>query len=231
MNHFELASPSLREPRGEYTDFAYQVLARCYLPIPEELPSMSLVDTLSYRRSRRRFGCLDPDDLSTLLWMAGRSRGRRVDPSGRPYQIRATPSAGGIHPIDVMVVDHAALPPKIHLYDPSAHALCELCIADHQQLDVLLDTVNDILPTENGTVIWFVAQFGRTMAKYIDGESLVWRDAGALLAVFCLVGESIGLSCCAIGITGEPAISAALGGPDRLRGVGGLAVGARSHAE
>lgn len=231
MSHIELASPTLRDSWAECHGFPYRVLSRRYLPTPETLPVTSLVDVIESRRSRRDFGLLDEDELGTLLWIAARTRGTRTDPSGRRYQIRAAPSAGGLHPVDLIVIEGVRSSPRVHLYDPLAHALCELHIADQQQLESLLKFVNDILPAGEGVLMWFVAQFERTLAKYVNGESLVWRDAGSLLALIYLAAEAMGLSCCAIGPTGEPEISKALGGDDRLRGVGGCLIGRRASSD
>jgi hypothetical protein len=54
------------------------------------------------------------------------------------------------------------------------------------------------------------------MSKYQNGESLIWLDAGALLSTIYLVAEASGLACCAVGITGAPWVTQALGGEDRL---------------
>lgn len=82
-------------------------------------------------------------------------------------------------------------------------------------------------PAEDGVLLWFVAQFGRTLGRYVDGESLVWRDAGALLATVYLVCEALGLACCAIGPSGDPDMPQIVGAENELRGVGGCIVGSR----
>jgi len=76
-------------------------------------------------------------------------------------------------------------------------------------------------------MLWFAAQFDRTLSRYNNGESLVWRDSGALAATIALVAECLHLSSCAIGITGEPFISQILDSKGALVGVGGLLIGQR----
>ena len=49
-----------------------------------------------------------------------------------------------------------------------------------------------------------LAEPGKTSAKYQHGESLIWRDAGILLAVMALIAEALDYSFCPLGITGEP---------------------------
>lgn len=227
MGHIELFSPALRQPQLTTDDFSFSVVKREYLPVPEQAPDRPCVQALSSRRSRRDFGPLAATGLSQLLWWAAKTKLAGRDATGHRWESRPAPSAGGRHPVDTIVIDRHEISLRVGLYDPVAHALCQVKVADEKTLERLMRQVNDIVPIEQGILLWFVAQFDRTMAKYQDGESLVWRDAGALLAVFYLACEALDLSCCAIGITGEPEISVALGGPDKLRGVGGLVVGSR----
>lgn len=66
---------------------------------------------------------------------------------------------------------------------------------------------------------------GRTLAKYRQGESLVWRDAGALVATIGFACNAIGIKCTPFGPTGEPFLSRLLGGPGAPKGVGGCVIG------
>jgi hypothetical protein len=42
----------------------------------------------------------------------------------------------------------------------------------------------------------------RTLSRYPEGMSLIWRDAGALLATVHLVASDLGLSSCIVGTSG-----------------------------
>ncbi|MEK6280408.1 MAG: nitroreductase family protein [Acidobacteriota bacterium] len=116
-----------------------------------------------------------------------------------------------------------------YIYEPAAHALGRLKLPNNEVLSQFVDLVNQILLLENSTIIWFAAQFDRTLSKYEDGESLVWRDCGALIATISLVAECLGLNCCAVGITGEPLISQMLSSEERVVGVGGLLLGSANN--
>lgn len=80
------------------------------------------------------------------------------------------------------------------------------------------------LPSEQATRLLLVAELGKTAAKYQHGESLIWRDAGALLAVMAVVAEALDCVLCPLGITGEPWASR-LAPPGVLTGVGLVLVG------
>jgi SagB-type dehydrogenase family enzyme len=115
----------------------------------------------------------------------------------------------------------------VYLYQPEPHALAKLRIANDSSLEALFDSIDGIINARNATMLWFAAQFDRTLSRYKNGESLVWRDSGALVATIALVAECLHLSSCAIGITGEPFISQSLASKGALIGVGGLLIGQR----
>jgi hypothetical protein len=113
------------------------------------------------------------------------------------------------------------------LYDSLGHSLGQLALASRAPYRRLHALVNTLLPLGASVVVWFVADFGRTLARYRHGESLVWRDAGALLATMNLVAEALGMNCCALGATGDPWVSRMLQAGTTVRGVGGCLIGGR----
>jgi SagB-type dehydrogenase family enzyme len=183
-------------------------------------------EVLADRRSRRKFGSLEISTLSTFLWLGCKTRERSAAASGVVWEHRPAPSAGGRHPIDILILDQFEKLATVSLYDPISHALIQLG-CDSQIVQQLAATGQQLLPHTEGLVIWFAAQFDRTLSKYDDGESLVWRDAGALLATMHLTAEALRLNFCALGHTGEPLISAMLEGQATAIGVGGCVVGSR----
>ena len=77
----------------------------------------------------------------------------------------------------------------------------------------------------SGSIIWFVARSNITRARYTNPESVIWRDAGALLATICLAATALNLVACPIGASGEPFIRRLLAAPDHVYGVGACAIG------
>lgn len=227
MPRIDLLSPIKRGQELPYSEFAYQIRDVIYLPVPEILRGIAFLDVIEARRSRRDFAPLSIKDLSTILWFTAKTFSSKHEESGYNWQHRPTPSAGGRHPIDILITNQNPGRDAFYLYDPLAHALCELEVHDEEAGEELLCEIETALPIGGATIICFVAQFERTLSKYDHGESLVWRDSGALLALVCLVAEALQLSCCGFGITGEPWISRMFGAGNLLSGVGGCLCGNR----
>jgi SagB-type dehydrogenase family enzyme len=222
----DLGPPRLRRVAIRYTEWEYAVTSVDYLPLPDVPGSPEFFRVLEGRRSFRCFGPLSRGDLSALLWFTGKTL--ESAPPGSPrWEHRHVPSAGGRHPIDLLVLDRTLGPDTLQWYDPCAHALCTLQVRDRGALHRLRNSADHVLQGQDGVVIWHAAQFARTTSRYADGESLVWRDAGALVAVTTLVAEALGIVCCPLGTTGEPHLSGALGAERIVQGVGGCVVGSR----
>jgi SagB-type dehydrogenase family enzyme len=225
MNRIDLASPFPREIEIPYLEFPYVIEDISYLPEPDPLPDIPFQAVLASRQSRRTFNPLVQDDLNSLLWHSARALAVSSPSQSTRWQHRPTPSAGGRHPIDILIFDEQNQPRSVHLYQPEAHALAKLKDLDISSMERLFVAVDEVVAPEQARILWFGAQFERTLSKYENGESLVWRDAGALLATLSFVAECLSLNCCAIGITGEPFISGLLGKNSNVVGVGGLLVG------
>lgn len=221
-------SPSPRLRRRAFREWQYGIVTWHYLPPPPEDLSANAFRVLSERRSRRTFDAISIDRLGNLLWFT--SKTRQVQCLGRSrWQRRPTPSAGGCHPIDVLVepwpIDHD----RLYYYDPVSHALGEVCLDSPVDLRLAKEqAIAATSATGNGFIIWHLAQFRRTLAKYHRGASLVQRDAGALVGVTCVAAEALGLACCPLGISGEPFLSRALGSRTYSVGLGGCVVGQNS---
>lgn len=230
MEITELPSPELRETESLYKAPVYPIVGRRYLPKPECTPSTSFAEVFSRRRTRRSFGVSSESDISNLLWHASKILETRVEPSGFVWSHRGSPSAGGRHPISIVVLQLGATGQEPELYDPLGHCLCRLELEDARPLEAYAALIRSIIGTTQGTCLCYVADLARSATKYRHCESLVWRDAGCLLATMQLVAEWHGLNFCAVGPTGEPFVSQAFGCPDRLRGVGACVIGGRESA-
>lgn len=228
MKRTDLFSPVPRERELPHGEFPYSIEEKSYLPEPDALPSVTFASVLASRESRRSFKPLSPDDLNSLLHYSARALVVASPNQSPRWQHRPTPSAGGRHPVDLLVIQPQDSSPTVRLYQPEPHALAKLKVANTQSLEKLCKLVNEVVSQEEATILWFGAQFDRTLSKYENGESLVWRDVGALLGTISFVAECLGLNSCALGITGEPFISELLASNGKVIGVGGLLVGRRS---
>lgn len=254
MTSTDRAGAAAAEPRPRavwraHKDYAYHVGAAVSLPVPEP-PSVECFAALLRRRTTRAFAPLATPALSVLLWYAARTLEMDSAPPGTRgrWEHRVAPSAGGRHPVDVLVMrpepaagadgaraGSASPGHEFWWYDGLRHTLRPLLPitpAARAGMAGLAELPARILGAVPGladaTVLWHAAQFERTAAAYDGAESLVWRDAGCLLGVTVVVAAALDLACCPLGATGEPFVSAAVGAPGgEVLGVGGVVVGAR----
>ena len=227
MTFTELPEPSPREqpisPLGERMTFK----SREFLNIPAKPADVSFWDVIANRRSRRRFGRMDRTRLSEFLWNGVKSRETSLSRCGVRWQSRPYPSAGGIYPIDVLLVEPTAAGCRCAWYNAVSHSLDTPQMPNSQGADTLFAVANEVIPAEEGTVLWFVANFSLCNAMYSNPESLVWRDSGALLSALCFVAEALQIACCALGATGSQQIRTTLGLGHEYAGVGGCIIGSR----
>ena len=118
---------------------------------------------------------------------------------------RPSPSAGALHPVDVLLV-HGDI--QVSRYVPLAHRLQTLQVSAPGQLKAFCDDCRQILPRASGTPIILVGDLGRVKAAYRRPESLFWRDGGALMQTLFLVMTAYRLAFCPLGILGTPVVHA-----------------------
>lgn len=216
-------NPELRKNIKKYSPLNYKIDEYILLPGILDRVNSSFFDVLNNRKSTRSFGQLGLDQLSTLLWYSVKAKKLSVSESGMILSHRAAPSAGGIHPIDVFVSLPISLSKRqLLLYDPIGHRLARIKIncADGSGF---FKEIDSCLPLTEGTLIWFGASLSDTGMKYVNYESLVWRDAGALLMTFQLVATALKINSCPVGTLGEPFLSKTL--EKKVISAGGLLVG------
>lgn len=191
------------------------------LPRSLQRPAIDFFDVLEQRRSRLG-GALSPKLLSSVLWHSTLLRDRRPGRFGIDRESRAAPSAGGLHPIRLMVLplehaDHQGF------YDDREHALAPF---DDPVLALNRVSIAEMLRTSSGTTLQFAADRALFDACYENAASLLWRDAGALAATICLVATALGVVATPVGRTGEAIVRAA-GLPHAFVGAGAVHLGAR----
>lgn len=220
-----LSNPTVRETPEAYSPFAWpDGNFQAFPAIWDAPPSREEIDVLAVverRRSRRSFAALNYDQLGQLFWHCARTQGIAQSDLGFDLEQRPTPSAGAIHPIHILVKVTGT--GKWLRYDGRRHGLVEV-LGSERELKPLDECSEAVLPSESATKLLLVAEPGKTSAKYECGESLIWRDAGALLAIMAVTAEALNLTFCPLGITGEPCASQ-LAAPGILMGAGMALVG------
>ncbi len=193
------------------------------LPMPTDNLGPPMFEALGQRRSVRQSLPLDLGALGALLWHSQRRLESAPSPLGFEIERRPAPSGGAIHPVHVLVFR-----PQIGVwgrYDCVRHGLRGLGV-QAPALDGLVDQARSLVADSSATLLWFVAEPGKTGAKYEHPQSVVWRDAGVLQGFIVAVAAGLGLGTCLLGITGH-AWAERLADQGQLAGVGAVWVGGR----
>ncbi|WP_162180713.1 nitroreductase family protein [Sphingobium sp. DC-2] len=172
------------------------------LPRSVRTPDTAFIDVLKTRRSGVG-GPLGINDLSALLWHSTGLRSRVPGRFGVPAESRNCPSGGGLHPIKLLVLP---LGDGISgYYDDRHHGVGPVqTIA----LAANRESISKILGHGHGTTIQFAADKALLDACYDNAGSILWRDAGALVATMCLVATALGITSCPIGRVGDDIVAA-----------------------
>lgn len=207
-------------PRTAATARRQTIDAQAFIALSRaiERPLADFFDVLDARRSTTG-ATLTTDRLSSLLWHSMRLRERRPGRFSIGWESRSAPSAGGLHPIRLLVlpVDGA----DGGIYDDHRHALAPVAGA---ALELNRASIDEILGIGQGTTIQFAADAALVNACYENPASLIWRDAGVLTMTICLVATALGLAATPIGRIGDAIVRAA-GLPDGFIGTGAVHVG------
>jgi hypothetical protein len=146
--------------------------------------------------------------------------------AGIPVHRRITPSAGGLHPYSFICIgdeDRRAL-----LYDPAAHAFMPLAALHHDLYELNHREVSGILGSAPGVTVRVVMDAAKVAAAYRNPETLIFRDAGAILSVTGMLAEWLDLLACPLGFIGEQFIQKAGLPLGRFAAAGGFQVSYRT---
>jgi hypothetical protein len=169
-------------------------------------PASDFLATLNARRSRTG-GNVPDDDLASLLRHSTLLRERRLDGRFGTWESRSAPAAGGIHAFHLLCLP-LGRNEACGVYDADAHALrAPHSLEDARALN--MRSVATIAEAEGGTTLQLVVDRDRYEACYDHCDSLIWRDAGALIAVISLVGTLLGLDSVPLGRHGDDIVLAA----------------------
>lgn len=160
------------------------------------------LDVFSQRRSIKILGACSIDALSQILYYAVKPYCICKDDYGVTVYRSAAPSAGGRHPIDILVGLKKQNGRQLYLYQPLSHTLKRLTVTEKLQKDFYKD-IEQTLPIGESLLLWFSVQYMRTASKYTDYMSLVWRDVGAQLCCLQQVARYVGMDSCPIGYLAE----------------------------
>lgn len=222
----EKMGPSIRENPLPFTAFVYPCVES--LPLSRDWTAAEereFLDVFRERRSVKHLGRCPMEKLSQILYTAVKPYTIDRDDYGMVVYRSASPSAGGRHPIDILV----GLPNgqenkhQLYIYQPLSNSLGRLKVDDQRQQD-FLDDISQTLPLGESVLIWFSIQYMRTASKYTEYENLIWRDAGAQLCCLQQAAKYYGLDSCPIGYLAEETFKGLFNSNSLMSG-GGLIIG------
>lgn len=221
-----MSGPSIRERHLEYVPFKYPCAEKIILPeVTLSVPDKNFIEVFKNRRSVKQLGACPLEMLSVILFYAVKPFMISKDDYGMVVYRSASPSAGGRHPIDILV----GLPDKegksLFMYEPLSHSLLRLDVPFETQR-VFFDDIDRTLPLGDSVLVWFSIQYMRTASKYTDFESLIWRDAGAQLCCLQQMAKYVGLDSCPIGYLAEESFGKLFNCSSLISG-GGMIIGSK----
>lgn len=194
-------NPSPKNIEDSIQVFDYQISNTIFLRKSPDNYNANFFELPFLRKSTRCLSRLKDEQLSDILWFT--SKVIRANYSkGYILTHRPTPSAGAIHPIDLLI-SIPNQPLILYYYNPFSHTLNQLKLSE-EIVKSFINHINKNLRLNDATLIWFIAHTNRTASKYENFQSLVWRDAGALLQSIQLTCTAMSLGSCPVGTLAEP---------------------------
>lgn len=219
-----MSGPSLLERPIPFEPYWYKGEEEIKLPKVEvAFSSTDFLEVFSNRRSVKKLGPCPLIPLSDVLYYAVKPYVIEMDDYGVMVCRSSAPSAGGRHPIDVLVGMVEENKRSLFLYQPINHSLKRLSVVEELQKSFYND-IEQTLPLGESTLLWFSLQYMRTASKYTDYMSLVWRDVGAQLCCLQQAAKYVGLDSCPIGYLAEDTFNEMFQS-DKLLSGGGMIIG------
>ena len=173
------------------------------LPPPRLTGTVTVEEAIAARRSVREFvkAPLSLEQVGQLLWAASGI-------TGGDRRLRANPSAGALHPLEVLAV----LPAGVYRYRPEGHRLDRIRQGD-QRPALVAGAYGQSFLAQAGGVLAIAAVYERTTGRYGErGRSrYVPMDAAHAAQNVLLQAVALGLGAVLVGAFQDDAIHQALG--------------------
>lgn len=218
-----MKNPVLKDVNDTFSPFVYQSKGEKKYIVPGVSSSTKdFLNVLQERVSSLNFQPHETSTIENLLFISNKIKSVQIDGSGYIITKRTVPSAGGRHPIDLLI-SFPTSRNSLTYYNPLDQSLSSL-ILDKTSLSNFISDIETCVAIKNATIIWFSIQHEKTASKYTNPESLYWRDCGALLYCLQLVSGFLGLNSCPVGHLANDTFNR-LFQTDKLISGGGILVG------
>jgi hypothetical protein len=165
--------------------------------------------------------------IGELLWYAAGLKGyAQAGRAGLPIGWSASPTSGGLQSICIVCISDDAAAPR--LYEPYNHAFSVLATDSNAVLRENRAAVTSVVGAHRGCTLRLIGDRSKLLAAYDNADSLLLRDAGAMVATICLCAEWLGLCACPLGFLGNSMLPL-IGFPsDRFQGAGAVQISSSS---
>ena len=181
---------------------------RQVLKCPDVIPpsGVSFENVLEARRSLRCVSVAPLREIINAVAYATRPRYNLASDELERTR-RPSPSAGALHPIEVVLVDWRTRH-RVMRYVPLRHEIHVLYPIKQSKLIELVRAIREVLPLAHGTGVFLLGSDARVASAYENPLSLLWRDAGALIQTLHLTATAFRLAYCPIGLLGHGLVDA-----------------------
>lgn len=207
-----------------FLEHTWPVISSQVFSVREAPFARTFADVFETRRSSRELAPAPLEQIVGALLYALRPHfwkdGDSLKRSRRPSL-----SAGALHPITVLLF-HERVTFRLNA---ESSTLERIQFSD-EAYAAWVSKCHRVLPGANGTFLALVADMARPSSAYANSESLLWRDAGAMLQTMALVSELFSLGFCPLGILGHEVVTELHSG-GQLLAVGAAAIGLRPEVQ
>jgi hypothetical protein len=196
------------------------------LPPPVPPPINDFATVMAARYSSRRIRRTSLRETANFLAFACAVKSTwGVDSlrSSRPAH-----SAGALHPVEVLLVAGGRRD-RVFRINPLLNAIQSLRTQWTPPLKSLDAKLAVMLPHARSDYLVLLADPAVTDSYYFDPQSLIWRDAGALMQTLHFCATAYRLALCPAGITGTELAAAIFGADSRLIGAGVAVIGRQAE--
>jgi len=211
--------PVPRQPSCIPQEEFWETAGSIELPITFSYPNSDLFSLLEQRKSRRSFGAVTIQDISTLLWFTQRRIGVYPGDSGR---VKAPlPTAGALSSLKTIIVGSSN---SAWLYNGRKQHKGEFLPISESQCNSIRRSASNYLDIGEGTLLLFFASRYFISEYYDSPDSLVLRDSGVVIGGMALIAEALGLAFCPLGTMAQDWVCSILDCSEERVVPGGAAV-------
>lgn len=158
------------------------------------------------RRSARKMARISFREMSNVLSFALQPRFfREGDAAGRHRS--PTISAGALHGVELVIVDWRGSK-RAFRFDRASCCLQALTIDNPSAMSRFVAHFKEVLAVDTTTAVVMLGDWKRMSAFYTNPETLLFRDAGAILQSLSMAAAAYRVGFCPLGILGGEIVEA-----------------------